>query len=325
MDNFYFIYGTEEFLIDDNIRKVILALKDAANDEPEVVVNYGDELSPESLMEVLDFSPLFNLRRVLVIKRIPWLGGGKRKNMAENYFKILENYRQSPPEGQTVILTANELPAKSNWAKFFNKKAEVIKCDPLDKEHLSAWIKNTLAERQIKINADALNMLVSSKINMYSVKNLLDKLALMNLKGKISKQDIENELPDENNVKIFRLLDALVGKNLPSALNVFQQLLQQGEPPLAFLFMIVRQFVLLGKVKAFQEAGLEYRQIVELTGQRDFVIRNLIGKSSNFSWDELAKLNRLFLQTDVSLKTTGQNPDALLENLIIEICTLRRA
>jgi DNA polymerase-3 subunit delta len=191
----------------------------------------------------------------------------------------------------------------------------------LDKEHLAAWVKNTLADKQMKINADALNMLLNSKMNMYSMKNLLDKLALMDLKGKITKQDIEDELQNEDNIKVFKLVDALVEKNTYLAFSAFQQLLKQGEHPLAFLFMIIRQFVLLEKVKAFQEAALDYRQITEMTGQKDFVIRKLAGKSQNFSWDELARLNQIFLQTDASLKTTSQNPNALLENLIIEVCT----
>ncbi|MDR1159991.1 MAG: hypothetical protein LBK69_05120, partial [Syntrophomonadaceae bacterium] len=67
MDYFYFIYGTEEFLIDENIDKLIADLQKDTNDEPEIVVNYGDEMSPESLLEVLSFSPLFNLSRVLII------------------------------------------------------------------------------------------------------------------------------------------------------------------------------------------------------------------------------------------------------------------
>ena len=59
------IYGQERYLIDKEIERVRAGLGRNCGAEPEVVFIDADELTPEQLLEQLDFSPLFALERVI--------------------------------------------------------------------------------------------------------------------------------------------------------------------------------------------------------------------------------------------------------------------
>lgn len=319
----YFIYGSEDYLLAENIKQIIAAVKEQIGEDTEVVSYFGDELSPAGLVEALDFSPLFTLSRVVVIKRAPWFGTGKKKSRpSSEYQQVLEQYLQNPAAQQVVIITANEFQIQNTFTKLLINTAVSVQCVPYNKEQRRRWLQTEAEKNQKTFQKDALSLLANSSHDLFYLKHLLDKLCLMVKGDKITIDDLQDQWHQEEDIKVFKLLEALLNKNLATSMSIYQRLLRQGEHPVFFLYMMVRQFLLMGKVKALQEKGWDRQKIVAYTGQKEFVVRSLEGKTQNFTWPQLRALNRSFLQTDLHFKTTGQDNNLLMENLIVEICCL---
>jgi hypothetical protein len=143
----YLIWGKEAYLIDQEIDRIIRQLEEGG-EEPEILSLDGDELTARELREQLEFSPLFSLHRVAIIKRPYWLGKAKKRgNKSEEYIKAVNDYLNGDGSGQTLIFTTQEMDKTNPLIKRLNKEARIIECNPPDKKFLGKWIMEQFKQR----------------------------------------------------------------------------------------------------------------------------------------------------------------------------------
>ncbi len=318
----YFLWGKEQFLINQQIDKIAAQVREELGEEPEVLYFDTDEMAPHEFREQLEFSPLFNLYRVVVIKRPYWLGKGKKRgNKSEEFIRAVNDYLDSEPQGQTLIFSAEGQEKTNPLVKRFSKEARIIECNSLDAKYMSKWVNDEFAARDRTCTPEVVKRLINSGQDMYYLYNLIEKLCLQIEGRKIDEKDIEAELSIRDEIKVFKLTDALLKRNLSGSLQAFHQLLEQGEHPLLFLIMTARQFASMARVKAYQEQGYNNKKIAEITSMKDFMVRKFIESGRHFSWKEIEACFEQCLDIDFKIKNTSQDAVFLLEGLIIEICT----
>ena len=86
---------------------------------------------------------------------------------------------------------------------------------------------------------------------------------------------------------IFRMVDALGQKRTETAIRELRGLLDQGQSPYGIFAMMLRQFRLLIRVKAYLDQGYGRPGIAQLMKQRPFVIDKVAGQCRAFSADSL--------------------------------------
>jgi DNA polymerase-3 subunit delta len=318
----YFIWGEEAFLIDRKIKEIHSLMQQESGEETELTYLDADELSPRQLLEELEFSPLFALQRMVVIRRPSWLSKSQRKiSRHDGILKVMQDYIQRDPGGQTLVITAAEHNGSNPLVKLLDKEAVVHECKPATPQYLSGWIKDEFNARGRKLDAPALSMMAKSGQDMYYLGNLIDKICLAYQNGTIGIKEIEEQLDSREEIKVFKLTDALLERNTAASFRCFYQLLEQGEHPIFMLYMTARQLLSLGKVKHLQERGADNKEIARLTGMKEFAVRKLLGQARNFTWEEIEVLFKKFLEADIKFKSSGQDEKIVMESLIMEICS----
>jgi len=319
--NIYLIWGNEPYLIDRKIEEIIIDIK-GNEGEPEILYLDADELSAIELMEALDFSSLFFLRRVVVIKNPPWLRKmAPKKGMLDSVYTVLSDYLKRDNSGQILILTSGEYNPNNVIVKLLTEKGRVIHCKELSRRELLSWVKEEFFSRHSSLEPGVAELLAWSGQDMYYLQNLIEKICLIVKDRPIRKSDVEENLDDKNEIKVFQLTNALLNKDLKASFKAYYQLLNQSGHPIFFLYMIVRQFLILGKVKYYLEKGLGPKEIMNVTGLKGFTVKKMVKSARNFSWEEIESLFAKFLQADVAFKTSGKDEKIILETLIIEICS----
>lgn len=317
----YFIWGEEEYLIDQEINRILLEIEQQNGEEPEKISLDADELEAQGLAQTLEFSPLFSTSRVVVIKKPFWLAKSNRKmKKMEEAGQVIKDYLNQTGSGQTLILTFPERNASNSLVKFLDKRAQVINCKTPDSKYLANWITEEFKRCRREVNLAAVSLLAKSGQNMYYLKNTISKISLIVNNRVINETDVSDQLNTKHEINIFKLTDALLNRNLQSSLQAYNQLLTQGEHPILLLNMIARQFTILGKVKGYMEKGFSKKQIEEYTEQKEFVVRKMMEKCPSFSREDLRRLFYRFLETDYGFKTSGRDERILTELLIIDIC-----
>ncbi len=317
----FLIHGLEHYLVDKEIKHIWKTMCDNSGTEADLVYIDADESSPAQLMEQLDFSPLFALERVAVIRRPQWLVKGSRKaGKMKQLYDALADLLSGPMPGQIVIFSSDENVSAHPLMKKLAPKLQIIACVRPHVSGLEAWLKEQAAQMQQPMTLQAVRLLARSGQDMYYLQQLLQKLSLQSGGKKISEQDIMGEFEQQTEINIFRLTDALLNRQVKAALQAYYQLLQQGGQPIFFLYMMVRQFALLGKVKDYCAQGISRQEMAKRTGAKDFAVRKMAGYANKFSWEELEYYFNEFLKTDISLKTSSRDAGILMEALIISIC-----
>ncbi len=318
----YYLWGEEAYLIDLRIKDIVSQVRDDNGDEPELVLVDGDELSSLELGETLQFSGLFALSRVVIIKNPAWMTKNTRKaKKAEEIVRVLEDYLAHDQTGQSLVICCAEHNSTNPVVKLLDKQAQVINVKPLSPKELGDWIKSEFVQRHLQIDTAAINLLVNSGQDMYYLKNLIEKVSLLKNTGTVGIKDLEEDLDSRQEVKVFKLTDALLNRNLAASLEAFYQLQEQGEPYLLMLHMISRQLLTMSKIKFYQEAGYSPAQIAGLSNQKDFVIRKMMEKSSRFSAGDVRSLFKKLLEVDLSFKSESKDPQILMETLIVDFCS----
>lgn len=320
-ENVFFLWGEEAYLIDIEIQAIRRRMQEASQEEVELVLLDTNDLTPAQLQGSLEYYSLFAQQRLVVVKRPPWLGKSKRKvARADEFKKVLEDYLKEVREGQIVVITSAEHDGNNAIVKLLDKQATAIQFKPTGPQYITKWANEEFKARDCSAEADAVGLLARSGRDLYYLENLIEKLCLMQGSGKITATAVEGELENKEEIKVFKLTDALLNRNLKESFAAYYQLLEQGEHPLLFLYMIVRQFISLGKAKYHQEKGCSKAEIASATGMKDFTVQKMMGCARKFSWQELQDLFELFMQMDLTMKSTSKDGNMLMESMIVQIC-----
>jgi DNA polymerase-3 subunit delta len=318
--NAYYLWGEESYLTDRKIKEIIAELVQESGDDPEIVLVDTDTMTALELGQTLDFSPLFALTRVVIIKRPLWLGKSTRKlRKTEESLQVLQDYFGRDNNQQVLILTSIEHNNSNPVARFLDQHTQVINIKTPSLKELEEWCNKEFSVRGIRVAPATLKRIANSGQNMYYLENLIEKLSLMG-NQEINLKEVDEQLDSKEEIKLFKLTDALLNRSISASLTAFYQLQEQGEHHLLLLHMISRQFLTLSKIKFYQEMGFSRAKIVELSSQKDFVVKKMMEKSSRFSAQELRIIFRRLLETDRSFKQEGKDPRVLMEALLVELC-----
>jgi len=317
----YYLWGPEDYLLDRKIDSIVESILQRTGEEPEVLWLDADELRPLELGQALEFSPLFALQRVMIIKKPIWLGKANRKSKKiEESLQVLEDYCQSKHEGQVLIITNLDHNPSNSITKFLLKHAQVINMKSLSPKELEEWCQLELARRGMRMAPAAVSRLAASGQNMYYLLNLIEKLSLLDQGKEIRWTDLAQHLDSKQEISVFKLTDALLNRNTKASLAAFYQLQEQGSHHLLLLHMIIRQYVNLAKIKYYQEKGYPTGKIVEMAGQKEYAVRKLMEKTASFNHQEIRSIFGRLLATDTSFKSESKDPRIIMESLLVGLC-----
>lgn len=320
-NNIFLVWGQDAYLVEEKTRELIGRINKSHREEVETIVMDADEISPPQLAETLEFTPLFSLARIIIFKRPFWLTKSKRKNnRIQETAGVWSNYLQTPSSDQYIIMTAEEYAAANVVIKALGKDLHVIECKSLDPTQMKEWLSNQFAMRGAKTDAKVLSLLSSTGQDMYYLQNLIEKTCLIAEDRKITPADFDEDLIKVENTTVFRITDELLKRNARNAIANLHKYENQDQPLIVALFMIVKQFINFGKIKALKEKGYTSNEIADMTKLKGFQVRNMEKYINNFTDHELKAVFNACLQADKDIKSTGKDNLMVIETLIYEIC-----
>ncbi len=306
-----FLYGQEQYLAQRaarSIRKVILPDdKDDFNDNQF----RGKEATADLILEAAMTYPVFAEKRLVTVKdahQIP----------AAELEKIIP-YLQSPVPETCLLFLADKVDSRRKFFQQFKKHGALIEFKPLSEREVPRYVRNALDQKNVKISADGLELfsaMVGSQL--HEIHAELDKLLtyigpstlidVKNVQAVVSRGRAEN---------VFELGNAVGRGDVAKALTLTMRLGAAGEAPLKILSLLVRHFRQLWKVRELQVQKRSAKEIAKVAGVPPFVVDGLIQQGKKFSRKDFMIAHELFLETDLAMKSSGADAEALLENLIL--------
>lgn len=315
------LWGPEDYLLEMRLQEIIEELKQIDGYEPEVVSLNTAETKPLELEQYLAEVPLFSHRRVVLMRHPPWLEKPAKSGVRE-WEAVIGSFVRSQPHQLHLVLTADKKPGSRGLDELIKKSGEALEVPGIGPRQLADWIVEELKKSGVKIQREAVEVLVKSGRDMNYLATELERLALCHRGQTVTTADLTGIESDLGSFSVFQLTDALLRKNTRDALQALASLLQKGEPVTLIVHMITRELLLLGKVQALASRGEPSSAIARLLGKQPFRIDKML-RSSMTTEDLKYALKRL-AEIDYAVKNTSQDHRLLLETMIVEICENRR-
>ncbi len=314
VDPLYLIFGEEPYLLQEYTTTCIdRMLGSAPRDFNCDVLTATSETLPEAL-SLAHTLPMMATHRVVVLHEINQLRKAERH--------ALETYAEQPSETTALICTTMEPEPRKLLPQFWHH-AVAIECKRLEGSQLRNWVTRSVEEQGNTITAEAVHGFLRDQQNdLWTLKREIEKLCTYaGDKQAISLAEVQEVCQPIQMHSIFALTDAVGMRQIGQAFSVIDGLLHQGEPPLVIFSMIVRHLRLLWSLKELVGKGENANDSAKTLRLPMRVCRQLASQCRQFSGQRLHQLYTMALEADVAFKTTNKPPKAVLEDLILTLCT----
>ena len=202
-------------------------------------------------IEALLTLPFFGGDKLVWLKNANFMADtvtGKAAGVLEALETLLETLQRGLPGGVRFLLSAPDIDKRRSFYKALGKLARVQVFDKLDagrsgwEEEAAGIVRDRAEALGLRLRGEALELFVQlTGGDSRQIDNELEKLDLYLGPGRreIAVQDVRLMVAASRAGVVFELGNALAARNLSSSLALIEQLLFQGETPIAILLVAI--------------------------------------------------------------------------------------
>ncbi|MFQ5455347.1 MAG: DNA polymerase III subunit delta [Nitrospirota bacterium] len=310
----YLFYGNEGLLIDEAVDKITEKFIGDRQSGFNYHILYAKEIKANDILMLSESNSFFSKKQVVTVKDINLL--------RDKELNKLIPYIKNPSPDTCLIFIGEKIDKRKKVFAAFKEKGIIVRVYPIKPEQAPAWIRSRVAKMGMTISNDAVVYLkekIGTDLNL--LKNETEKLSiyLYNKKKMIESKDVEEILAGKREYSIFELIDNIGRRDKDASLRILYRLIEEGEPPLFILSMIIRRFRQIWMAKEMLLDGISRKVISANLGISHFFLDPLLQQTKKFTIGEIRTLFSLFVETDSDLKKSSISPHFILESLILSI------
>ncbi|MGZ3589747.1 MAG: DNA polymerase III subunit delta [Thermodesulfobacteriota bacterium] len=324
----YFLYGPEDYLIEEEVQKLLNQTLSQKERGFNLHVFNGEEHSSQEIVQTAQTLPMFSQHRFVMVREVD--------RMDEEKIESLMEYIKKPSDSTCLVLHGQTVGHWKKYRKEIEKVGKITEYTRLKGQGLISWMKSRIAEKEKALSHEAAEYLVEVVgDHLYDLDNALEKAFLMvGAKGKIELTDVEEITTEVKISTVFDLTDAIGHQNLERALGILEKALEskavffkkeeQGSKfadPIPFLLsMMAKQYWSMLVIKEMSSRRRDVGELAKELGTSPWNIKKLLEQGKNFSETSLREGILRCHQTDLAVKRSGGPKDLLMEKLVIDLC-----
>jgi len=307
------LYGDEDYLLQQAHQRVRTAIFGTTKDDFNDHQFHGKGARAEDIIDAASTYPVFAPRKLVTVKDFHLLAAQEQDKFSD--------YLERPVEQTCLLLIAEKIDSRRKFFQQFKKKGVVLKFDPLTDRETPDFVRRAVQQRGIKISREVLDLFCSLVSNsLHEIEGELDKLALyIGERREIGADDVETIVSRGRSESIFALGEAIAKGDLIRALTLVRRFAAASEPPLLVLNLITGHYRLLWKIRALDSQQCAAADIARQVGRPPFVVQGLLVQARRFSRRHFIAAYELFIHTDLAMKSSGGDAEALLELMVIRL------
>lgn len=330
----YLIYGEEKYLVKHYTN--LLTVKVAGKNPSEFdFVKFNSDTPIEEIYSSAEQISMFSEYKCICVSDYDI------NALSEKDFKQLDEFCSSLDFGTVLVFTMPTLSfqpkkktsdsGKNNKFKKFASSIEkygtVLELEKLSDTALERQLINWAEKNGAKLTkSNAAKIISRTGTDLTALRNEIAKLSAY-ADGKEITAEIIDELCIKNNEsRIFSLTDYISKNNFGKSYEQLEILFEQNEKPEIILSVMSSVYIDMYRMRAASESGKNIEETARdfKYGKREFVLKNALSYSKNYSTNALRKALDVILQTDIKLKSTRTDPKILLETLVAQLIIIVR-
>ena len=310
-----FLYGEEQFLLERTLKHLLDKAIPLEARDFNLTTFHPKEFSSAKLLDTVRTYPVFFPRRVVIVK------GAHQIAAAE--LEALQSYLHQPLPETLLIFVGEKIDARRKFFLDFKKFGELVEFKKLYDNQLPAAIRDLARQNNLTLTDGALTLFCRRVgTNLQEVQTELIKLTLyLGEKNLADVADVEAVVTGNRQETVFALNDAIGERQSAQAVELVGRILDEGLPALLVLTMVTRHMRNLCKVGEMVAQKRSKGEIAKAAGVNPYFLDGLIRQSRHFSGERMRQVFERLLATDLALKSAGAHPAAMLEGLVLDLCT----
>ncbi|MCZ0704004.1 DNA polymerase-3 subunit delta [Natronobacillus azotifigens] len=322
LENIYVIYGTESYLIESIIKKIMQKI--ATEDQTDNVSKYDlEEVSIQDVLLDVETYPFFGERKIVLAYHPIFLTAKPNKTGIDHDMESLLSYVQEPVDFSTLILVApyEKLDERKKLTKLLKKNAMFIACEEIKAWHIDQWIDHMTKELKMSLEKPVYEMLVQeSGTNLSLLQKELEKFALyVEENGKVTTDIADQLLSRQANTSGLKLVDAVIAKDLTRAIQIFKDLERMNEEVIALVALLAAQFRTIYQVKILKQKGYSQNQMAQQLKVHPYVVKMALEREKKFALDFLYFCLTACANTDSEIKQGKSEKTLAFEMLLYQL------
>ena len=317
--NLYIFHGEETFLLHHYLERI----KKQRIDELTESFNYhkltNETFSVQALADAVENLPMMAEYTFVWIDEIDLfkLPEADRNKISEIISDI--------PEYCCVIFTYETTAWKPDkrlkklWEAVENN-AEIVEFAKQDQRDLIPWIIRHFSARKKTISPDLAAYLIElTGGTMTTLAGEIAKISAYSGADAICRADIDAVTEPVMDAVVYQMTDMLGKGEYGKALEKLAQLLKMQEEPIGILGAIGGHFRRLNAARILLDNGRGPEELMKLYGMKEYPARKTMDAAKRFSAKFCARAMYLILEADNQLKSSYDDPDRILELLILQL------
>lgn len=238
--------------------------------------------------------------------------------------KIAEIISDVPPYC-TVVFTYETVSWKPDkrlkklWDAI-SANATVVEFAKQGQRELVAWVSRHFLSRGKRISNDLCAYLIDiTGGTMTALAGEISKIVAYSGADEIKKSDIDAVTEPVLDAVVFQMTDLISEGKYGQALLKLETLLKMQQEPLGILGAIGNHFRRLSAARILLDNGRGAAELMKMYHLSEYPARKTMDAARRFRPEFCAKAAELVLETDYRMKTSFDDPDRLLEVLILQL------
>lgn len=316
--NLYFFHGEEMFLLNHYLGQLHKILLDELTESFNYHRFNNENFDVRGFADAVENLPMMSEHTLVRVDDI-------------DIFKLSEDHRNKImevlsdiPEYCTVVFVYETVEFKPDkrqkklWEVI--SKGHIVEFAKQNQRDLINWITRHFAAKGKRISPDLCVYLIEiTDGTMTSLGGEIQKIAAYSGAETICRADIDAVTEPVLDAVVFRMTDMIGARNYPQAIIMLQKLLKMQNEPIAILGAIGSYIRRMATARTLIDQGKGVGELMKLYGLSDFAARNIVTAARRFSSTFYRNAMELILEADRKLKTSYDEPDRLIELLVLQL------
>ena len=273
------------------------------------------DMSPHALEEAVDCLPMMAERTLVLVTDFDLFKAGEK----DEYIRILSGL----PDYCCLVflydLIEYKPDARTKLAGAVKAHGTAVNFVRQGQRELMDWVRRHFKAQGKEIDPRLCEELIFLCGDlMHSLQQEIGKIAAYAKGPSITRADIEAVATPQLSAVVFRIADAIGEKNYDKAASVLGELYQMQKSPYEILSALGKQMRQLYSARLALDHRKGAAYVAQLWGMR-YPADRLITSARRFSLPWCRRAVTRCAQTDLAMKSTGQDPKELLTTLLLEL------
>ncbi len=274
-------------------------------------------MNPHALEEAVDCLPMMAERTLVLVTDYDLFKAGERDR--EEYIRILS----SLPDYCCLVFLYDLIDykpdARTKLAQAVKKSGTAVNFVRQGQRELTDWVRRHFKALGKEIDPRLCGELIFLCGDlMHNLQQEIGKIGAYAKGPAITRADIEAVATPQLDAVVFRIADAIGEKNYDKAAKILGELYQMQKSPYEILSALSKQLRQLYSARLALDGRRNAAWVAQLWGMR-YPADRLMVSARRFSLPWCRRAVTRCAQTDLAMKSTGQDPKELLTTLLLEL------